>query len=200
MVFEGGIRVGDGIREGKSVDDVILIIIVGRDSNGMSDGVLAGPRFKGRGFLRIGVDMDEDVDKFSLVVDGEFDGGQMEKAGAIMSNQVFVEGVVSDLSRVAQDKESVGVGVEKGGHLEESNSLHGWGKIDFEEVDGIDDFVFGEGSRGASKEAGGVIAFSGIEITENKGMDLGKVDGHVWRLKMVFWKLKVLRSERKVNF
>ena len=108
-----------------------------------------------------------------------------------MSNQVFVEGDVGDLSRVAQDTESTGAWVEKGSHLEESDSMHGWGKIDLQEVDGIDIFILGEGSGGASEEASGVAAFGGIEIAENKGMDLGKVEGHVWRLKMVFWKLKL---------
>ena len=49
----------------------------------------------------------------------------MEKAAAIMSDKVLVEGVVSNLSRVAEDTESGMVGVEKGSHLKESNSAHG---------------------------------------------------------------------------
>ena len=60
----------------------------------------------------------------------------------------------------------------------------------FEELGSIDNLVFGEGSRGASKGTGGSIAFSLIKIAEDVSVDLGNGKGHFWRLKKVFWKLK----------
>ena len=77
----------DGVREWKIVSNVIVIVVIGRDSNGESDGVFAGPRFEGRGFFGVRVDVDEHIDKFSGIINGEFDGGQMEKAATVMSDE-----------------------------------------------------------------------------------------------------------------
>ena len=138
--------------------------------------------------------MDEHVNKFSWIIDGEFNGSEMEKASAIMADEVLVEGVVSDLGRVAQEMESIGVGVEKGGYLEEGNGAHGQGKIGLEEADSVDNFILSKGSRGASKEAGHIVEFDGLKITKNEGMNLMKVEGHVGRLRMVCRKLKVFEK------
>ena len=47
-----------------------------------------------------------------------------------------------------------------------------------------------KGSWGPPKKAGGSIAFGLIKIMKDKGADLGNGKGHVWRQKMMFWKLK----------
>ena len=48
MVFEGGVWIRDGVRKWEVVGNVILIVIIGRDgTNGVNDGVFAGPRIKG---------------------------------------------------------------------------------------------------------------------------------------------------------
>ena len=63
----------------------------------------------------------------------------------------MVKGIVSELSRAAQEMESIRVRVEKGSHLEEGDGAHGQREIRLEEVDGFDDFILSRGSGGPLK-------------------------------------------------
>ena len=62
VVFEVFLRFSVLFREGKIEDGILFSVAARRDGDGVSDGMLACPRFKGRWVFRIRGDVDGDED------------------------------------------------------------------------------------------------------------------------------------------
>ena len=200
VVFEVGLQVVDLFREGKIEDGILFSVIARRDSDGVSDGMFAHPRFKGRGVFGIRADVDGEEDEVGCIIDREFNSANVEKADPILSNNVCLEGIVSDLGRMAEDAKANMVRVEDGSHLEESNSMHGGRKVNFEKVGSINDLFLGEGCRGASKEASSSVALGHVELGKDKGTNLKNGEGHFEGKRLIFGRSSYLRSGRKSEF
>ena len=59
------------------------------------------------------------------IIEREFGNANVDEVGPILSDNVHLEGIVSDLGRMAKDVKADMVRVEDGSHLKESNSTHG---------------------------------------------------------------------------
>ena len=77
VVFEDFRQVGNQVREGKIEAEVLFGVVVRREGDGVSDGMLAHPRFKGRGVFRIGADFDGNKDELGDIVEREFSGANV---------------------------------------------------------------------------------------------------------------------------
>ena len=159
--------------------------------------MLAHPRFEGRWVFGIRADANGDEDELGCIINRAFSSVNVEKVGSILSDNVHLEGIVSDLGRMAKDAKADMVRVEDGSHLEESYSMHGGRKVNFEKVGGINDLLFGEGCRGASKEASSSIVVSHVELAKDKSMNLRNSEGHFEGKRLSFGSSSFLRSGRK---
>ena len=149
--------------------------------------MLARPRFKGRGVFRIGADFDSDEDELGDIIERKFGGANVGEGDPVQANNARLEGIVSDLGRMAKDAKAILAGVEDGSHLEEGDSMHGGRKVNFKKVDGIGDLLFSEGGMGASEVAGSITLFGPVELGKDKGASLRNGEGHLGGQKIEFW-------------
>lgn len=98
---------------------------MGRDDDGFGDGVLARPRFKGRGVFRVGVDLDGDEDELGGVVERKFSSADGDEGDPVLADDAGLVGVVGDLGGIAEDAEAILARVEDGCSLEKGDSAHG---------------------------------------------------------------------------
>ena len=179
VVFEDCRWVGNQVGEGKIEAEVLFSVVVRGEGDGVNDGMLAHPGFKGRGVFGIGADFDGDKDELGDIVEREFSGANVDEGGPIQADNACLEGVIGDLGRFTKDAKAILAGVEDDSHLEDGNSTHGGRKVNFEKVDGVSDLLFGKGGMPASEAASSITLFGLVELGEDKGANVRNKEGHL---------------------